>query len=232
MIDTVRSFADASAARSQTTLAYKQLRIDILFGRHPPGARLKINDLAEALGVSPGAIREGLSRLTAEQLVVSQDQKGFTVAPLSIDDLEDLTDLRCEVEAIALRRAVANGDDAWEASVLAAAHRLNRAPPRVVQDADAILAWAARHAEFHTALVSACGSRRLLDLHTQLYEQSERYRGLSAHADHDRDVGAEHQAIVDAALARDADRLVALMVAHIRETTALIIGAARLNAAE
>ncbi|WP_430420743.1 GntR family transcriptional regulator [Phenylobacterium sp.] len=219
-------------ARSQTSLAYQRLRADIMFGRHAPGARLKINDLAQAMDVSPGAIREGLSRLVAEQLVVSQDQKGFAVAPLSIEDLQDLTDLRCEVETIALRRAVAHGDDAWEAAVLAAAHRLSRVPPRVGRDLDAILAWVARHAEFHAALVSACGSRRLLDLHAQLYEQSERYRGLSAHADHDRDVAGEHQAIVDAALARDADRLVDLMVTHIRATTALIIGSARLAAAE
>ncbi|WP_421937667.1 GntR family transcriptional regulator [Phenylobacterium sp.] len=233
MIDARRSPpADTSAARSQTSLAYQRLRADIMFGRHAPGARLKINDLAQRMEVSPGAIREGLSRLVAEQLVVSQDQKGFAVAPLSIQDLEDLTDLRCEVEAIALRRALANGDDAWEAAVLAAAHRLSRVPPRVGRDLDATMAWIARHAEFHAALVSACGSRRLRDLHAQLYEQSERYRGLSAHADRDRDVGGEHQAIVDAALARDADRLVDLMVRHIRATTALIIGSARLAAAE
>lgn len=233
MIDALRSHAaDTSAARSQTSLAYQRLRADIMFGRHAPGARLKINDLAQRMEVSPGAIREGLSRLVAEQLVVSQDQKGFAVAPLSIQDLEDLTDLRCEVEAIALRRALANGDDAWEAAVLATAHRLSRVPPRVGRDLDATMAWIARHAEFHAALVSACGSRRLRDLHAQLYEQSERYRGLSAHADHDRDVGGEHQAIVDAALARDADRLVDLMVRHIRATTALIIGSARLAAAE
>lgn len=224
--------AGAGGARSQTSLAYRRLRADILLGRHAPGARMKINELAEAMEVSPGAVREGLSRLVAEQLVVSRDQKGFTVAPLSIEDLEDLTDLRCEVEAIALRRSLARGDDAWEANVLAAAHRLNRVPPRVDQDLDVTLAWVARHAEFHAALVNACGSRRLLDLHGQLYEQSERYRGLSAHAHHDRDVGAEHQALVEAALARDANRIVELMVSHIRATTSLIIGSARLAAAE
>lgn len=232
MSDALRSLSEPPTARSQTSLAYQQLRVDILLGRHAPGAKLKINELAEAMGVSPGAIREGLSRLTAEQLVVSQDQKGFTVAPLSIEDLEDLTDLRCEVEAIALRRSLENGDDAWEAAVLAAAHRMNRVPPKGAQDPAAMLAWVARHADFHTALVSACGSRRLLDLHTQLYEQSERYRGLSTRADGDRDVVAEHQALVDAALARDADRLVDLMVKHIRSTTTLIVGSARLAAAE
>jgi DNA-binding GntR family transcriptional regulator len=233
MSDALRSLAEPVATRSQASLAHRRLRVGILLGRHAPGAKLKIAELAEAMEVSPGAVREALSRLTAEQLVVSEDQKGFSVAPLSIEDLQDLTELRCDIEALALRRSVANGDDAWEAAVLAAAHRLSRVPPRLAAgDVDAALAWVARHAEFHAALVSACGSRRLLELHTQLYEQSERYRGLSSRSDQARDVGAEHQAIVDAALARDGDRLVDLMVAHIRSTTALIIGSARLAAAE
>lgn len=208
--------------RSQTSLAYRRLRTDILMGRHAPGERLKINELAVGLGVSPGAIREALSRLVPEALVVSRDQKGFTVAPLSIGDLEDLTDLRCEVEAIALRRAVARGDDAWEAALLAALHRLSRASSPKVRDPESVLAWLARHAEFHAALVSACGSPRLIELQAQLYEQSERYRLLSARAESGRDVGAEHQALVDAALARDADQLVGLMVGHIRSTAARI----------
>lgn len=223
--------AETAEPRSQTSLAHARLRADILSGRHAPGERLKINDLAEAIGVSPGAIREALSRLAPQQLVVSRDQKGFTVAPLSIEDLEDLTELRCELEAVALRRAVARGDDAWEAAILAAAHRLSRVPTGAGRDPEATMAWVARHADFHAALVSACGSPRLIDLHAQLYEQSERYRLLSARAEVDRDVAAEHQELVDAALARDAGTLVARMVAHIRRTTALIVSSAKAAAA-
>lgn len=216
----------AGEARSQASLAYRRLRLDILLGRLSPGDRLKINELAIGLGVSPGAIREALSRLASEALVVSRDQKGFTVAPLSLADLQDLTDLRCEIEALALRRALARGDDAWEAAVLAAAHRLARAASADHADPETVLAWVARHAEFHAALVSACGSPRLIALQARLYEQSERYRLLSARADGGgRDVAAEHQALVDAALARDADTLVRLMTDHIRSTAARIAAA-------
>ena len=188
---------------------------------------MKITDLAAALAVSPGAIREALSRLVPEQLVVSRDQKGFTVAPLSIEDLHDLTALRCDIEAIALRRAVERGDAAWEAGILASAHRLRRAP--MMSTAERWLApeWVERHAAFHAALVGACGSRRLLDLHAQLYQQSERYRGLSVHVARVRDVEGEHQALVDMAMDRNADRLVELALAHVRRTTALIVDAVR-----
>ncbi len=213
--------------RSQTAMAYVRLRQDLLAGLYGPGARLKISDLAETLEVSPGAVREALSRLIPEQLVVCRDQKGFVVAPLSIQDLEDLTDLRCEMEAIALRRSVAQGDEGWEAGVLASAHRLRRTKRFEDEGRTLTLERVERHAAFHAALVNACGNRRLLDLLAQLYQQSARYRGLSVYAERGRDIDAEHQALVDAALDRDADRLVELMTTHFRTTTSIIIGAAR-----
>ena len=215
------------APRSQTSAAYARLRRDILSGRFQPDEKLKITDLATALEVSPGAIREALSRLVPEQLVISRDQKGFVVAPLSIEDLEDLTDLRCEIEVVALRRAVKRGGVGWESSILAAAHRLRRTEPLYAADRTRNPEWAEHHQAFHAALVSACGSRRLLELHSQLYQQSERYRDLSVKIASERNVVGEHQEIVDAALDRDADRLVDLTVRHLRETTALIVKAAR-----
>jgi GntR family transcriptional regulator, carbon starvation induced regulator len=215
------SATEANRPRSQASAAYEAVRSDILTGHHKPGQKLKINDLATELKVSPGAVREALSRLVPEQLVVSRDQRGFIVAPLSIADLEDLTDLRCEIEGIALQRSVYHGDINWEAGVLAAAHRLRRAPK--VLNAE----WVSTHAAFHHALVSACRSPRLLSLHSQLYEQSERYRGLSYRIDSERNVEEEHHQIVDLALARDADGLVRAMTNHIRQTTALIVEGAR-----
>lgn len=211
--------------QSQTSAAYARLREDILAGLLRAGERLKINELASALEVSPGAIREALSRLVPEQLVISRDHRGFLVAPLSTEDLEDLTDLRCEIDAMALRRSVLHGEDAWEGSVLAAAHRLRKT--KILSPVDRLLNrdWVERHQAFHFSLVSACGSPRLLQLHAQLYEQSERYRGLSFHTDGKRDRQGEHQALAKAALARDADLLVELMSRHYRETTRRIVQA-------
>jgi GntR family transcriptional regulator, carbon starvation induced regulator len=220
---------DAAAPRSQTSAAYARLRQDILSGRLLPGEKLKITDLAAQLQVSPGAIREALSRLVPEQLVISRDQKGCVVAPLSINDLEELTDLRCEIEAIALRRSVQRGEIAWEGSVLAAAHHLRKTQMLSTTTGSRNAEWVERHQAFHTAMVSACGSRRLLELHAQLYQQSERYRELSVHVKGDRNVVEEHQELVDAALERDADRLVTLMLKHLRETTTRIVRAATAN---
>lgn len=215
---------DGQSSRSQTSMAYEVIRSQILTGQLLPDRKLKIQDLAKDLDVSPGAVREALSRLVPEQLVVSRDQRGFMVAPLSLADLEDLTDIRCEIEAIALRRSVALGDVNWEANILAAEHRL-RTPITGLSENDAMRAWVQNHAAFHTALVSACGSRRLVALHAQLYEQSERYRGLQTHLGRDRSVDDEHHKIVEFALARDAKGLVNAMVSHLRLTTKLIVKA-------
>ncbi|MBB5684855.1 GntR family transcriptional regulator [Sphingobium boeckii] len=218
---------ESEGPRSQATLAYEVIRSDILNGRHLPERKLKIQELAVELDVSPGAVREALSRLVPEQLVVSRDQRGFVVAPLSIADLIDLTDLRCEIEAVALRRSVERADRDWEANILAAEHRLRGQVVVIGTDEPKLNpAWVQTHAAFHTALVSACGSRRLLALHAQLYEQSERYRGLSLHVEAPRNVSDEHSDIVKMALARDAENLIRTTIEHLRKTTALIVAAA------
>lgn len=222
--------SDPDAPRSQSSAAYARLKGDILAGRVTPGDKLKINDLAAQLGVSPGAIREALSRLVPEGFVVSRDQRGFIVSPVSIDDLLDLNRLRCDIEEVALRRSVAEGDAGWEAQVLSTAHRLRRTP-RVVAENEANLDWLRHHEMFHRALVSGGSSPRLMALHSQLYQQLERYRTLAWTADRERDVDAEHQGLVDAALDRDADGLVRAARAHFEKTAALIVEAAR-NAPE
>lgn len=219
------ALSEPEAPRSQASATYARLKADILAGKATPGEKLKINDLAAQLGVSPGAVREALSRLVPEGFVVSRDQKGFTVAPISIDDLLDLTRLRCDIEEIALRRSVAEGDASWEASVLATAHRLRRTP-RVVDDLPN-LDWLAQHELFHRALVNGANSPRLLALNSQLYQQLERYRLLAWNVDRSRDADAEHQALVDAALDRDADELVRLARAHFEKTAQLIVEASR-----
>lgn len=215
---------DGDGPRSQTSMAYEAIRSEILSGKLIPEKKLKIQELATDLGVSPGAVREALSRLVPEQLVVSRDQRGFVVAPLSLSDLADLTDLRCEIEATALRRSVEKGDVNWEADILAAEHRL-RSVFSIKEEGERKRAWIKNHALFHSALVSACGSRRLLALHHQLYEQSERYRGLLTFhgGERTRNLEDEHREIVEAALARDADALINATVNHLRMTSEVII---------
>ena len=226
LVESAVSLTEVDAPRSQASAAYARVKSDILAGRVSPGEKLKINEIAAQLGVSPGAIREALSRLVPEGFVVFRDQRGFIVAPVSIADLLDLNRLRCDIEEIALRRSVAEGDAGWEALVLGTAHRLRRTP-RTLADREPNLDWLRQHEAFHRALVSGSSSPRLMAVHSQLYQQLERYRTLAWTVDRNRDVDAEHQALVDAALDRDADELVRAARTHFERTATLIVESAR-----
>ena len=114
--------------------AFVRIREDIVHGRLQPGEKLKPDMLSGRykLGFSP--IREALSRLTSEGLVISEPQRGFRAAPISVADLKDLTMVRIEVESLCLRRAIEVGTVDWESRLVAAFHRLSKTPERVASD--------------------------------------------------------------------------------------------------
>jgi DNA-binding GntR family transcriptional regulator len=207
--------------------AYEDLRAELLSCRIEPGSRLKVKELCVRLSVSLGAIREALSRLTSEGLVVSEPQRGFRAAPISTEDLLDLTKTRIQIETLCIRRAIEVGDIAWETRLVAALHRLSRTPEHTADDpVHSSDEWAAAHKAFHKALVDGCDSRWLLRLRDQLYDQSERYRRRSvALAPNARNIKREHQEIADAALRRTADDAAALLAAHLAVTTDILLAA-------
>jgi DNA-binding GntR family transcriptional regulator len=216
--------AAPSSARSLTSLAFERLREDILRARLAPSERLRIQALSERYGIGATAIREALSRLMTDGLVDAEDQRGFTVASVSREQLLDLTQTRIKVEQMALRMAVVRGDVEWESEVLSSFHRLSRAEAPPWTD-EKLVAWGAAHRRFHDALIMGCASPWTLRLCRLLYDQSERYRNLSVRPakKRKRDVGKEHRELMEAALARDADGLCRLVEAHFRQTTDLIL---------
>lgn len=213
-------------AKSLTSLAVERLRGDILAGQLRPAERLRIQALSVRYGIGATAIREALSRLVTDGLVDSEDQRGFCVTPVSREDLTDLTQTRVEVEGSALRLALKHGGIDWESNVLSAFHRLQRTP--VPSSPDLHEAWAAVHRQFHEALISGCSSPWLLRLCRLLYDQSERYRNLAEQftTEKNRDAATEHRELMEAAMARDADRAVHLIAEHFWETAGIILKAA------
>ena len=160
---------------------------------------------------------------SAEGLVIAESQKGYRVAPLSVEDLRDLTEARVEIEQIALARSIAHGDLDWETNLVAAWHRLSRISGRVEDDLRLLSdQWAIAHAAFHEALVNACGSAKLLQIRSQLYQQTERYRRYSGVVGRDRDVFAEHKRIFDATIARESAVATDAIACHLRLTAEII----------
>lgn len=212
--------ADTGTAEPKTLVesAYRNLRRDIIEGRLPPGEKLRVEHLKDHYGVGAGTLREALSLLIADALVVSQGQRGFRVAPVSIEDLADITRTRVMLESEALRQSIAMGDDAWEGDLLAAFHRLSKAEEKRIGINDRE-EWEERNRIFHEVLISACPSRWIKHFLSILYQQAERYRRLSLYLQPiPRDVHAEHEALLQAAMERDADKAAAILGEHIMLT--------------
>lgn len=193
---------------------------DIISGHLAPGTRLGIVDLAQRYDIGATPLREGLSRLVSRGLIVGIGQRGFRVADVSRDDLLDITRMRTVVEMEALRLAVQNGDDAWEAGILGALHQMRRHIERTGNEfREGAADFDRLHKGFHTALLAACGSKRLLMAHSQLYDQAYRYRRVMMRGfNSGMEFVATHQQLADCILARDVGAAQATLESHLRTT--------------
>lgn len=211
---------DGERSRTLVESAYSALRHEILTGALKPGAKLRTEELRQRYKMGASTLREALTRLLGEALVTAEGQRGFRVAPVSVADFRDLTKVRKMIETEAIRQSISAGDEAWEGRVVAAYYRLAKIEERLADSIPAVTDdFEARNRDFHQALISACDSPWLHRINTMLYQQSERYRRIAlANRDSRRDVHAEHQAIYDAALARDVERACKLTGEHIDRT--------------
>jgi DNA-binding GntR family transcriptional regulator len=210
-----------------TTLAsavHEQLRRDIVSAALLPGERLGMDALRSRYQVGGSPLREALNRLVSEGLVTQEDQKGFRVAPVSVQELRELTHTRQLINEIALRESMRNGNAAWEEGIVVAYHRLVRTPGEQGKTPES----ERLHREFHRALIIGCGSRRIIEMTQLLFDQAKRYQMLSiSDAAPPRNGNEEHRQIMEAVLARDVERAVQLANDHIGLTEKIVL---RMNA--
>lgn len=206
--------------RTLAEATYRQLREDIVWGKRAPGSPLRSNELRQAYDIGISPLREALSRLASERLVIASGQRGFSVAPLDAEDVLDTMETRIVIEIEALRRSIRRGDDGWMSAVRDSYEKLIALPsPR--EPGRAAAEWAMQHRAFHMALLSASGSRWMLRLAGDLFDQAERHRivaYLDAVPDNFRDRDTEHLRIMEAALARDEDLASQALDVHYRRT--------------
>jgi DNA-binding GntR family transcriptional regulator len=183
--------------------AYRRIRGDLVFGHLAPGQKLTLDWMKESYGASVSTLREILNRLSSEGLVVAEGAKGFAVMPVSPDNLRQIASMRELLEGHALKESFQTGDMEWEGRIVAAHHKLAAMEMRMAagmrSEAEA---WKRYDWEFHHALISACGSRVLLETHALIYDRYLRYQMVAAvyrgHA-----ASGEHRTLLESALARD-----------------------------
>ena len=218
--------ADDAALRTLIERAYARLRDDIVEGRLAPGEKLRVEHLKDRYGVGAGTLREAITRLVSDALVVAEGQRGFRVAPVAIEDLQDLTALRLHIEIEALRQSIRHGDAGWRANVEAAWAALSAAEQPLTPEGRR--RWEGLNTRFHEALIAAGANPWTLRVLRQLARHGERYRRYAiALPGSRRDVHAEHAAIVGHALAGQEARAALALEAHIRATPDLLVDAHR-----
>jgi DNA-binding GntR family transcriptional regulator len=207
--------AAEGSGRGHRTLAekaFETLHTAIITGQLRPGARLPIEELADVLEMSPMPIREAVRRLHAAGLVENIPHRGARVTELSTTDLAEVYEARLALEVLAIRRAAERFDAEHEALARARLQVLN------VMSDDNSAATSAAHDAFHFALYDAADSAWLLRLIRPVWETSERYclevpecRQLAGRVD-------EHEAILEACTAHDADGAAMALRDHLAQT--------------
>jgi DNA-binding GntR family transcriptional regulator len=207
-----------------------RLRIEILGGRIEPGAKLRADDLKTKFEVSLTPVREALMRLSAEGLVIAEDQRGFRVAPVSLHNLKEVTELRVALECLALRLAIEAGDLEWESNIVATAHRLAALTSRPAGGQAVINEeWEKWHRKFHFALIAACNMPLLIAFCKTANDLCDRYRRIYLPFIRPVDRLKDHNRIAEAACKRDGGLAVKLLEEHVRRTESIIV--AGVNAA-
>lgn len=207
--------AEERSGRGHRTLAEKAfdtLHTAIITGQLRPGARLPIEELAEVLEMSPMPIREAVRRLDAAGLVENIPHRGARVTDLSVTDLAEVTEVRLALEVLAIRRAAERFEDRHAAAARERLDQLNE------MSDDNSAGTSAAHAAFHFALYDAADSAWLMRLIRPVWETSERYCLEVPSCRQLVERRGEHDAILTACVARDADLAAVALHDHLATT--------------
>lgn len=209
-------------------LAFRRIRDDIIAGILRPGSKLRLDALKSQYGASVSTLREILNRLASENLVTAEGQRGFEVAPASADNLREVADLRLLLESHAIRLSIGAGDLDWEGRVVSAHHKLSVVEAQLLRgEIERTAQWVRYDFAFHNALISACGSQTLLDLHASVFDRFIRYHMLAA-SFRGADVMDDHRVLFDLAMQRDSEAIVQRLAGHIRSGVDHVLASGKL----
>ena len=212
-----RPLANSLVGRTLASDVLHRLRNDIVECQFQPGERLRFQTLRLRYAVSFSTLREALAHLVKEGLVVAEGQRGFRVAPASLEDFCDLIEVQVMVERRAIGLSIPRGDTAWAEAIRLGHAAMEEARAAGGADYSNTAEWATLHAQFHSALVAACGSPTLLEIRAMLRERYMRYRRIAVLRGHFGPPNEDtHRAIMEAALRRDTPETQALVERQMR----------------
>ena len=197
--------------------ALAELQDSILSGELPPGSPLRLEELADRLGMSISPVREAVRRLESLGLAVHVPHRGARVSELALDDLRDAYEVRLLLEPCAVRRAA----ERFQAEDAAAA-RAHLAAYAQARERDDAAAARVEHATFHFVLYRASHSEWLLRLIRPAWENCERYRAISLQRRSHAEIDRQHERILEACVRHEPDRAADELMHHLALTANLV----------
>jgi DNA-binding GntR family transcriptional regulator len=203
---------------------YERLRLDIILGNLAPGQRLTLDMLKERYKVGVTPLREALYRLSASLLVETEDQRGFRVTEISLQQFEQVVAAREHIETLLLRESVKNGDLDWEGRVLSS-HNILMKQNMYSEDGGSLSpAWQAAHRRFHYEVLSASKHFFLDHFHEMLWYHASRYRNILKPPPLSAEVlKKDHQQLFDAVMERDVEMATLVLRRHIQNGAASVL---------
>jgi len=213
-METLETILSAPLSRGLASDVAGRLRTAIVYGHFAPNERLREEVLARMLGVSRGPIREALSQLAREGLVVIQRNRGTFVARLTREDAEELYSLRLVLERLAVERAIRRGTPEQFAAMQQIVDTMEAYSARGITEQEA----AELDVQFHELLYLASAHRRLHECWVNMRRQIHILLLSRNIANDDFRVitGSAHQVILEALRNRDEARARELIDDHLR----------------
>lgn len=207
---------NVAQAKSATEIIFDALRQAIIMGEMEDGAPLRQEEIAQAFNSSRIPVREAIVRLEQLGLVENRRYKGAVVAAISIEEFDEIFDLRALVESDAIRRAV----PMMTPQTLAEARSHLEGFAAATEPEE----WTALNRKFHCCLYEAANSPNYLKVINGLLDRLDRYlRAQLSLTDGMERASREHELILEACEAGDAERAAVLTHEHVQGAKASLL---------
>ncbi|HJO95259.1 MAG TPA: GntR family transcriptional regulator [Victivallales bacterium] len=157
----------------------EQLKNDIIRGLLKPGEQLKILELKKIYKSGGTPLREALNELVGTHLVNKKETCGFIVAPISLDDLQDIYFSKIFVEKKLASDSIKNGNEEWELGIVSSYYTLSKIEKnKIFADSINFEEWDKKLGAFKSSIYCKANLRKIIYFYHWLDKQQQRYRYL------------------------------------------------------
>ena len=207
------TFFESVESTDLVGLVEAELTRAIVEGHLPPGSRIVEAEIARRMGLSRAPVREAARRLERQGVLVSRPRHGFAVRTISVQEIDDLYEVRLSIELTSIELACRRADDAGLARVKALVDTMVREAATQAQD-ERITS----DLELHTLICELSGNAHLRRIYQNTQTELRMIIALIDAVYQDpATIASLHYPIVDALMKRDADAAKAAMRVHLED---------------